>query len=171
MSDSLQPHVLQRARLLCPPLSPRVLINLMCIELMILSNHLILCCLLFLCLQSFPVRVFSNELDHPITWPKYWSFNKSPSSEYLGLVSFRIDWFDSLSVQGTLRSPLQNYSLKASILLHSSFFFLVLLSQLYITTGKTIALTIWTFVREVMSLLFNMLSRFVIAFPSKSECL
>ena len=126
MSDSLQPHGLQRARLLCPPLSPRVLINLMCIELMMLSNHLILCCPLRLLPSVFPsIRIFSNELALCIRWPKYWSFNfsLSPSNEYSGLVSFRIDWFDLPVGQGILKTLLQHHNLKSSVLWCSAFSF------------------------------------------------
>ena len=136
------------------------------------SNHLILCCP-FLLLSIFPsVRVFSNESVLRITWPKYWSFsfNISPSNEYSGLISFRIDWFDLLAVQGTLKSLLQHHSLKASILWCSAFF-TVQLSHPHMTTGKTIALTRWTFIDKVMSLLFNMLSRLVIPFLPRSNCL
>ena len=126
------------------------------IESVMPSNHLILCCLL-LCLPSiFPsIRVFSNESALRIRWPKYWSFSFSisPSNEYSGLISFRIDWFDLLEVQGTLKSLLQHHSSKASIL-RCSAFFIVQLSHPYMTTGKTIALTRWTFVGKVMSLLF-----------------
>ena len=121
-------------------------------------------CLLLLLPSIFPsIRVFSNELALHIRWPKYWSFSISASNGYSGLISFRIDWFDFLAVQGTLKSLLQHHSLKASIHLHISFF-MVLLLHPYMTTGKTIALTIRTFVRKVMSWHFNMLSRFVIAF-------
>ena len=127
------------------------------------SNHLILCCTLLLLPSIFPsMRVFSNESALHIRWPKYCSFSNTASNEYSGLISFRIDWFDLLTVQGTLKSLLQHHSLKASILWHSAFF-VVQLSQLYMTTGKTIALTIW------MSLLFNMLSTFIIAFLSRSK--
>jgi len=124
----------------------------------------------FSCLQSPSIRVFSNESVLPIRWPKYWSFSfsVSPPNEYSGLTSFRIYWFDLLSVQGTLKSLLQNYNLKASILWPSAFF-MVQLSHPYMTTGKTIGLTRWTFVGKVMSLLFNMLSRFVIAFLPRSK--
>ena len=125
------------------------------------SNHLILCHPLLLLPSIFPsIRVFSNESVLRIRWPKYWSFSFSisPSNEYSALISFRIDWLDPLAVQGTLKSLLQHHSAKASILL-SSAFFMVQLSHPYMTTGKTIALTIWTFVNKVMSLLFNMLSR------------
>ena len=130
------------------------------------SNHLILCHVLFLLPSIFPsIRVFSNELSLRIRWPKYWSFSFSisPSNEYSGLISFRMDWLDLLAVQGTLKSLLQCHNSKASIL-QCSDFFIVQLSHPYMTTGKTIALTRWTFVSKVISLLFNMLSRFVIAF-------
>ena len=137
------------------------------------SNHLILCCPLLLLPSIFPIiRVFSNESALHIRWPKYWSFSSdiSPSNEYPGLISFRMDWLDLLAVQGTLKSPLQHHSSKASILLHSAFF-IVHLSYPYMTTGKTIALTRQTFVGKVTSLLFNMLSRLVITFLAKSKCL
>ena len=116
--------------------------------------------------------VFSNESVLHIRWPKYWSFSFSisPFDKYSGLISFRIDWFDLFAVQGTLKSLLQHHSSKASILWHSAFF-MVQLSHRYMTTGKTIALTRWTFVSKVMSLLYNMLSRFVIAFLLRSKCL
>ena len=130
------------------------------------SSHLNLChSLLLLPSIFFSIRVFSNESVLRITWPKYWSFsfNINPSNVYSGLISYRIDWFDLLAVQGSIRSLLRHHSSKASILWHSAFF-MVQLSHPYMTTGKTIALTIWTFVGKVMSLLFNMLSRFVIAF-------
>ena len=129
-------------------------------------NHLALCCPLLLLPSVFPsIRVFSSELALHIRWPKYWrfSFSTMPSSEYSALISFRIDWFDLLAVQWTLKSLLQPHSSKASILRHSAFF-MVQHSHPYTTTGKTIALTIQTFVSKVMSLLFNKLSRFVIAF-------
>ena len=127
------------------------------------SNHLILCCPLLPVPLIFPsIRVFSNESVLLIRWPEYWSFSFSisPSNEHLGLISFRMDWLDLLAVQGTLKSLLQHCSSKASILQHSAFF-IVQLSHPYMTTGKTIALTRWTFVGKVMSLLFNMLSRLV----------
>ena len=127
------------------------------------SNHLFLCHLLLLLPSIFPsIRVFSNESALRIRWPKYWSFsfNISPSNEHTGLISFRMDWLDLLAVQGTLKSLLQHHSSKASILQRSAFF-IVQLSHPYMTTGKTIALTRWTFVGKVMSLLFNMLSRLV----------
>ena len=133
------------------------------------SNHLILCCPLLL-LSIFPsIKVLSSESALHIRWPKYWSFSFSfsfsisPSNGYLGLLSFRIDWFDLLAVQGTLKSLLQHYSSEALVLQHSAFF-MVQLSNPYMTTGKTI----WTFVSKVMSPLFNMLSRFVIAFLPRS---
>ena len=135
------------------------------------SNHLILCPPLLLLPSVFPSnRVFSNESVHRIRRPKYWtfSFNISPSNEHPGLISFRTDWLDLLAVQGTLKSLLQHYSSKASILRHSAFF-IVQLSQPYMTTGKTIALTRWTFVGKVMSLLFNMLSRLLITFLPRSK--
>ena len=142
------------------------LLKLMSIESVMPSNHLILCHPLLLWPSIFPsIRVFSNESALCIKWPEYWSFSFdiSPSNEYLGLISFRMDWLDLLAVQGTLKSLLQHHSSKASILLRSAFF-TVQLSHPYMTTGKTIALTRWTFVGKVMSLLFNMLSRLVIAF-------
>ena len=129
-----------------------------------------LCCPLLLLPSIFPsIRVFSNELALHIRWPKYWSFSFSISSsnEYSGLISFRIDWFD-LAVQGTLKSLLQHHSSKASILQHSVFF-MVQLSHPYMTIGKIIALTVWTFYGKVMSLLFNTLSRFVIVFLPRSK--
>ena len=147
------------------------LLKLMSIESAMPSNHLILCRPLLLLPSIFPsIRVFSNELALRIRWPKYWSFSFSISSfsEYSGLISFRIDWLDLLTAQGTLKSLLQHHNLKASILWCSAFF-IVQLSHPYKTTGKTIALTIWTFVGKVMSLLFNMLSRFVIAFFPKEQ--
>ena len=126
-------------------------------ESMMSSNHLILCCPLLLLLSVFPsIRDFSNESVLHIRWPNYWSFSFSisPSNEYLGLISFRIDWLDLLAVQGTLKSLLQYHSSKASILQHAAFF-IVQLSHPYMATGKTITLTRWTFVGKVMSLLFN----------------
>ena len=137
------------------------------------SNYLILCRPLLLPPSIFPsIMVFSNELVLCIRWPKYWNFNFSisPSYEYSGLISFRMDWLDLLSVQGTLKRLLQHHSSKASIRWRSAFF-LVQLSHPYMTTGKTIAFTRWTFVSKVMSLLFNMLSRLVIAFLPRSKCL
>ena len=135
------------------------------------SDHLILCCPLFLLPSIFPnIRVFSNESAFCIRWPKYWSFsfNISPSNEHPGLISFRMDWLACLLVQGTLKSLLQYHSSKASVLWPSALF-TVHLSHPYMTTGKTIALTRWTFVDKVMSLLFNMLSRLVITFLPRSK--
>ena len=135
------------------------------------SNHLILCHPLLLLPFIFPsIKVFSKESVLCITWPKYWSisFNISPADEYSGLISFRMDWLDLLAVQGTLKSLLQHYSSKASILWCSAFF-IVQLSHPYMTTGKTIALTRWTFVDKIMSLLFNMLSTLVITFLPRSK--
>ena len=135
------------------------------------SNHLIHYHLLLILPSIFlSIRVFSNEPALYITWPKYWtfSFSISSSNKYLGLISFRIDWSDLLAVQGTLKSLLQHHSSKAPIL-QCSAFFMVQLSHLYMTTGKTIALTKQTFVGKVMSLFFNMLSRFVIAFLPRSK--
>ena len=137
------------------------------------SNHLILCCPLLLLPSIFPsIRVFSNESALPIGWQKYWSFsfNISPSNKHPGLICFRMDWLDLLAVHGTLKSFLQHHSSKASVLWHSAFF-IVQLSHPYMTSGKTIALTRWTFVDKVMSLLFNMLFRLVITFIPRSKCL
>ena len=137
------------------------LLKLMSIELVMPSNHLVLCDPLLLPPSIFPsIRVFSNESALHIRWPKYWSFSFSisPSNEHPGPISFRMDWLDLLAVQGTLKSLLQHHSSKASVL-RCSAFFMVQLSHPYVTTGKTIALTRWTFVGKVMSLLFNMLSR------------
>ena len=135
------------------------------------SNNLILCQPVLLSTSIFPsFRVFSNKSALPIRWPKYWrfTFNISPSNEDSRLISFRMDWFDPLIVQGTLKSLLQHHSSKASIIQHSAYFRFQL-SHPYMTTGKTIALTRWTFVGKVMSLLFNMLSRLVIAFLPRSK--
>ena len=137
------------------------------------SNHLILCRPLLLLPSIFPsIGVFSDESALLIRWPKYQSFNFniSPSNEYSGLISFRMDWLDLLAAQGTINSLLQHHSLKASVLWHSAFF-IVQFSHPYKTTGKTIALTKRTFVGKVMSLLFNMLSRLVITFLPRSKCL
>ena len=145
--------------------------KLVFIESVKLSNHLIICYRLLLSPSIFPsIRIFSNELVLRMRWTKYWSFSFSisPSNEYSGLISFRIDWLDLLAVQGTLKSLLQHHSSKASILWHLAFF-IVQLSHLYMTTRKTIALTRWTFVGKVMSLFFNMLSRLVIAFLPRSK--
>ena len=146
------------------------LLRLMSIDLMVPSNHLILCHLLLLP-SIFPsIKAFYNQLALRIRWPKYWSFSFSfsPSDEYSGFISFRIEWFDLFSVQGMPKSVLQHHSSKASILWCSAFF-TVQLSHPYMTTGKTIALTIWTFVGKVMSLLFNTLFRFVIAWLPRSK--
>ena len=135
------------------------------------SNHFILCRPLLLLPWIFPsIRAFSNESALRIRWPKYWSFcfNIIPSNEYPGLISFRMDWLDLLAIQGTLKSLLQHHSRKPSILRHSAFF-IVQLSHPYMTTGKTIALTRWTFLDKVMSLLYNMLSRLVITFLPRSK--
>ena len=148
-------------------------LKVMSIELVLPSSHLFLCHPLLL-LPPIPpsIRVFSNESTFRLRWPKYWhfSFNISPSNEHPGLISFRMDWLDLLAVQGTLKSLLHHHSSKASILWHSAFF-TVQLSHPYMTTGKTIALTRWTFVGKVMSVLLNMLSRLVITFLLRSKCL
>ena len=161
MFNSFRPYGLQHARLVCPPLSPRVCSN---------SSPLSQWCYLtisssvthLLLLPSiFPsIRVFSSESVLHIRWPKHWSFSfsNSPFNEYSGLISFRIDWFDFPVVKGTIKSLLQHHNSKASILQHSAFF-MIQLSHPYMTTGKTIALNIWVFVDKVVSLLFNMLSR------------
>ena len=149
------------------------LAQFMSIESVMPSKHLILCHPLHLPPSIFSsIRVFSSELVLHIRWRKYWrfSFSISPSNEYSGLISFRMDWLDLLAVQGTLKSLLQHHSSKASVLLHSTFF-MVQLSHPYKTAGKTIALTRWTLVSKVIFLLFNMLSRLVIAFCPKGKCL
>ena len=141
------------------------------IESVMTFNHLILCHPLLLLPSIFPnIRVFSNESALPIRWPKYWnfSFNISPSNGHPGLISFRMDWLDLLAVQGTHKSLLQHHSSKASIIWHWAFF-IVQLSHPHMTTGKTIALTRWTFVGKVMPLLFNMLPRLVLAFLPRSK--
>ena len=148
-------------------------LKFMFIESVMPSSYLILRCLLLLLPSSFPsIRVLSNESVLCIKWPKYWSFSFSinPSSEYSELIAFRIDWFDLLAVQGTLKSLLQHHSLKVSIL-QCSALFMVQLSHPYLTTGKIITLSIRTFVRKLMSLIFNMFSNFVIAFLPRSKCL
>ena len=165
VSDSLQCHGLQHARLPCPLPNPRLYSN------SCPSSHLILCHPLLLPSLIFSsIRVFSSESVHRIMWPKHWSFSFSisPSKEYSGLISFRMDWLDLLAVQGTLKTLLQHHSSKASILWCSAFF-IVQLSHPYMTTGKTIAFTRWTFVAKVMSLLFNMLSKLVITFLPRSK--
>ena len=147
------------------------LLKLVSIELVMPSNHPVLCHPLLLLPLIFPsIRVFSSESVLPIKWPKYWSFSFSinPSNEYAGFISFRIHWFDLLAVRGTLKSLLQHYSSKALILQHLAYF-TVQHSHQYMTTGKTIALTRWTFVGKVMSLLFNTLSRLVMAWSYASH--
>ena len=171
MSDYLQPHGLQHARLPCPSPTPGAYSNSMSIESVMPSNHLILCHPLLLLPSIFPsIRVFSNESVLCIRRPKYWSFSFSisPSNEYSGWVSFRMDWLDLFAVQGTLKSLHQHHSSKASILQHSTSF-IVQLSHSYMTTGKTITLTRWTFVGKLMSLFLNMLFRLVIAFIPRSK--
>ena len=153
--------------------SPQSLFKLMSIELVMPSNHLILCRPLLLPPSIFPsIRIFSNESVLCIGWPKYWSFSLSisPSNEYSGLISFRRDWLDLFAVQGALKNLLQHHSSKASILQCSAFFIVQLLHP-YMTTGKTVALTREIFVGKVMSLLFNMLSRLDIAFLPRSKYL
>ena len=151
----------------------RSLFKLMSIELVMPSNHLIFCHPFLFLPSIFPsISIFSSESVRHIRWPSYWSFSfsNSPSNEYSGLISFRIECFDLLAVHGTLKTLLQHQSSKASILWHSAFF-MVQISHPYMTTGKTIALTSQTFVSKVMSLLFNTLSRFVITFLPRSKCL
>ena len=180
VSNSLPPHELQHSRLPCPSPTLRACSNT-CPSWW--GHPTVSSCHPLLLLPSIlpSIRVFSNESVLCIRWPKYWSFSFSisPSTEYLGLISFTIDWFDHLAIQGTLKSLLQHHSSKASIL-QCSAFFIVQLSHPYMTTGKTIALTRWTFGGKVISLLFNMLSRLVVAFlPSfysiaflpRSKCL
>ena len=166
----MQPHGLQHTRLSIT--ISQSLLKLMSFESVMPSNHLSLCLSLLLLPSIFPsIRVFSNQSTLCIRWPKYWSFSFSisPYNEYSGLTSLRIDWLDLLEVQGTLKSLLQQHSSKASILQHSGFF-MVQLSHPYMTaTGETIALTRWSFIGKVISLLFNMLSRFVIAFLPSSK--
>ena len=167
MSDSLRPHEPQHTRPPCPLPTPG---KLMSTESVMPSSHLILCGPLLLLPSIFPsIRVFSNESVLHIRWSKYrsFSFSLSPSNEHPGLISFRMDWLDLLAVQGTLKSLLQHHSSKAT--LRHSAFFIVQLSHPYMTTRKTIALTIQTFVSKVMSLLFNMLSRLVMAFLPRNK--
>ena len=170
VSDCLLPHESQHTRLPCPSPTPRVYSN-SCIELVMPSSHLSLC-RTFLFLPPIPphIRVFSSESNLRLKWPKYWSFSFriSPSKEHPGPISFRMDWLDLLAVQGTLKSLLKYHSSKASILWHSALF-TVQLSHPYMTTEKTIALTRWTFVGKVMSLLLNMLSRLVTTFLPRSN--
>ena len=171
VSISFQHHGLQHAKLSCPSPSPRVSSNSCPLSRWChptISSSVIP---FFYGLRSFPAtRVFSSESAFQIRWPKYWSFSFSISlsNEYLGLISFRIDWFDLLRVQDTLKSLLQHHSSKTSILWGSAFF-MVQLSHLYMTTGKTTASTRWTFVSKVTSVLFNMLSRFFHSFSSKKQ--
>ena len=171
-STLCDPHGLQHPRLPCPSLSPGVCSNSCPLNVLVmLSNYLLLCHPLFLLPSIFPsIRVFSSESALHIRWPKYWSFSFSisPSNEYSGLISFRIDWLDLLEVQGTLKRLLQHHSSKASIL-QCSAFFMVQLSHPYMTIGKTTALTRQTFVSKVMSLLFNMVSWLVIVFLPRSK--
>ena len=171
MSNSLRPHGLQHAWLPCPSPALGACSNA-CPWLVMPSNHLIFYHPLRLPSVFPSIRVFSNESVLHIRWLKYWSFSFSicPSNDYSGLISFRMHWLDLLAVQETLKSLLQHHSSEASVLWHSSFF-MVQLSYPYVTTGTAIALTKQTFVRKVMSLLFNMLSRFVMAFVPRSKCL
>ena len=174
--------VLQLCLTLCDPwtatrqtflsfIMSRSLLKLISIELVMPSNHLILYHPLLLLPSIFPsIRVFSNELALCIRWPKYWSFSISPSKEYSGLISFRIDWFDLLAVQMTLKSLLLHHSSKASIFWRSAFY-IVQLSHPYMSIGKITDLSIQTFLGKVRALLFNMLSRFLIAFLRRSKCL
>ena len=166
MSNSLRPLACQASLSITNSWS---FLRLMSIELVMPSNHLILCCPLLLPPSVFPsIRVFSNVSVLYIRWPKYWSFSISPSNEHPGLISFKMDWLDFLAFQGTLKSLVQHHGSKASILWWSAFF-IVQLSHPHMTTGKTIALTIWFFIGKVMSLLFNMLSRLVITFLPRSK--
>ena len=168
VSDSLRPHGLQHSRLPCPSPTPGVLLKLMSVVLVMPSNHLILSHPLLLPLPS--IRDFSSESVLCIRWPKYWSFSFSisSSSEYSGLITLRIDWLDLVAVQGTLKSLFQHHSSKVSVLRHSAFFIVQLLHP-YMTTGKTMAYTIQTFVSKIMSLAFNMLFRFAITFLPRSK--
>ena len=171
LSYCLRPQESQHTRPPCPSSTPGVYSNSCPLSLLMPSNHLILCRPLLLPPSIFPIfRVFSKESALRIRWSKYWSFsfNISPSDEYLGLISFRMDWLDLLTVRGTLKSLLQHHSSKASIL-RCSAFFTVQLSHLHMTTGKTIALTRWTFLGKVMSLFFKMLSSLVITFLPRTE--
>ena len=172
-SDSLRPHRLQHTRLPCPSPTPEAYSNScplhQCFHPTIPSSVIHFSSLL----QSFPcIMIFSKESVLHIRWPKYWSFSFiiSPSNEYSRLISFWIDWMDLLAAQGTLKSLLQHQSSKASVLWHSALF-MIQISHPYMTTGKTIALTRWTFVGKVMSLLLNMLPRLVIAFLPRSKSL
>ena len=172
MSDSVIPWTAAHQASLSFTISWSLL-KLMSIELVMPSNQLIRCHPLLLPPSIFPsIRVFSNESIRRLRWPKYWSFSFciSLSKEYSGLISFRMDWLDLLAVQGILKSLLQHHSSKALILQHTVFF-MVQLSHPYVTTGKTIALTRWTFLNKVMSLIFNMLSRLLIARLPRSKYL
>ena len=167
MSDSLQPHWLQNVRL--SYLSPTPGACRISCPLSQWCHPVILCCPLFLLPSIFPsIRIFSNESVLHNRWPKYWSLSISPSNEYSAVISFRMDWLDLLAVQGSLRGLLQHHSSKGSVL-QCSAFFTAQLSHPYMTTGKTIALTRWTFVGKVMPLFFNMLSRLVITFLPRSK--
>ena len=173
VSSSLQPHGLKHARLPCPSPIPRVYSNSCPLSWWCHPTISSSAIPFSSCLQSFPASgSFSNESVLRIRWPKYlsFSFSISPSNEYSGLIFFRIDWFDLIAVQGTLKSLLQHHSSKASVL-QCSAFFMVQLSHPYMTTRKSITLTRWTFVAKVMSLLFNMLPSFVIAFSPSSKLL
>ena len=171
MSNSLWPHGLQHARTPCPSPTPQACSDSCPLSRWCPSNHLILCRPLLLLPSIFPsIRVFSNDSALNIKWPKYssFSFSISPSNEYSGLISFRVNWFDLLGVQGTLKSLPQHHNLKASIL-QCSAFFMVQLSHPYMTTGKTMTLTTWTSNDKMMSLFFNTLSGFVIALLPRSK--
>ena len=173
VSNSLRPHESQHTRPPCPSPTPGVYTNSTSIKSVMPSSHLILSHPLLL-LPPIPpsIRVFTTESILCMRWPKYWSFifSTSPSNEHPGLISFRMDWWDLLAVQGTLKSLFQHHSSKASIL-QCSAFFTVQLSHPHMTTGRTILLTRWTFVGKVMSLLFNMLSTLVMTFLPRSKCL
>ena len=172
MSDSATPWTAARQPCLSSTIS-RNFLTFISTESVMPSNHLILCYPLLLLPSFFPkFRIFSNESALPIRWPKYWSFSFSigPFNEYSRLISFRMDWFDLLAVQGTLEGLLQHHSPKASSL-YCSTFFMVQLSYPYMTAGKTLTLTRWTYVAKGMSLPFNTLSRFVIGFLPRSKCI
>ena len=172
VSDSATPWTAAHEASL-PITNSQSLLKLTSTESVMPSSHLSLCCPLLLLPSIIPsIRIFSNESVLHIRWPKYWnvSFNVSPSNKYSVLISFRIDWLDLLAVQGTIKSLLQHHSSKASVL-QCSAFFMIQHSHPYMTTGKTVALTRWSFVGKVTSLLFNTLSWFVIAFLPRSKCL
>ena len=171
MSDSLWPPWTASCQASLSIINSQSLLKLMSIESVMTSNHFILCHPLLLLPSIFPsISIFSNELALHIRWPKYWNFSIGPSNEHSRLVSFRIYWLDLLAVQGILKNLIQHHSPKSSVLWCSAFC-IVWLSHPYVTTGKTIALSIQTFVYKVMSLLFNMLSRLGIGFLSRSKCL